>query len=242
MKKSRALGTVLMISLAIIIAVAVLAPAFAVKKSDPTLYSTGGQVNLQLPPGGGDLATRPTFFRIFVDHFNKQSDFGAFDQIIISLWYPALNRLTPVAIITDNDDTAYLNLLKTAWTGSAVWHPGGTTYENILTVKDDELEVCNRGDVVTAELKVPVPIALTAGNFILPTMTVVFRGIDSAYSRESTSSLLPAPPFSGYKIAFCSIDEPAWVHVEIPTWFGDTSLEFAGELNLHETMTYIAPT
>jgi hypothetical protein len=246
MKKSVVLGTVLALSLAVIIAVAAVVPALAhVKKSGPTFYSTGGQVILQLPPGGGALATRPTDFKIFVDHFNRQSDFGAFDQIIISRWIPATNSFMPIAIITDNNDTAYLNLLKDAYAGLPVWHSGGApTFENILPVDDEQLDVSSHGDVVTADLKVPVSISLSdgvGGNFTLPPMTVVFRGIDATYSRQSTSKLLPTPPLSGYVIEFSSKDKPAWASIEIPAWFKDTSFEFVGIINVHETMTYIAP-
>jgi hypothetical protein len=72
-------------------------------------------------------------------------------------------------------------------------------------------------------------------------MTLVFRGIGDVYSDQSTSEFLPKPPFSGYKIAFKAIDKPAWASVEIPTWLKGSSFEFVGILNLHETMTYIAP-
>jgi hypothetical protein len=91
---------------------------------------------------------------------------------------------------------------------------------------------------------VPVAITLSAGaggSFDLPPITLVFRGIGDAYSEQSTSEF-PKPALSGYKIAFKAIDKPAWVSVEIPAWLkGGGGVEFVGILNLHETMTYIAP-
>jgi hypothetical protein len=126
---------------------------------------------------------------------------------------------------------------------------------NVIQVADDELEVWSRGGVVTANLTKGVSISLPFQllpapytalgdlSFTLPPTTMVFRGIGDVYSDQSTSEFLPKPPLSGYKITFKAIDKPAWVSVEIPAWLkGGGSVEFVGILNLHETMTYIAPT
>ena len=189
---------------------------------------------LQLPPSGGSL-TRPTVLRIFVGDFDRRSDFGATDQMLINLWYPTLNAFLPVAIITDNNDAAYLDLLKNAWAGYPVWTPSLGRY-NIFPVDDDQLEVRSRGDVVTADLKVSVSINAPCGILSLPPMTLEFRGLDSPYRSESTITLP-----SGYTIAVSSIEKPAWVNVKIPAWLQAASFQFAGILNLHETETYIAP-
>jgi hypothetical protein len=161
--------------------------------------------------------------------------------MIVSRWIPLLNTMTPVAIITDSDNADYIALLKAAWAGWPVWFP--PVMENVIQVADDELEVWSRGDVVTANLTVSVPITLSAGaggNFTLPPTTIVFRGIGDAYSDQITSEF-PKPLFSGYKITFKATDKPAWVSVDIPTWLKGSGIEFVGILNLHETMTYIAP-
>lgn len=238
MKRSVVFGSGLALSLAVIIAVATVIPALAHnnKPSGPTLYSSGGHVTLQLPPGTPTYPPgpvgHPTALRFYVDDVDRRSAFGAADLMLVSMWVPAYNRFVPVAYILDNP--AYSDLLKAAWAG----YIGP---QNIFTVADNELEVWRRGDVVTANLTKAIDVKFTtlikAYNFTLQPTAIEFRGIDSAYMEPEETTNLP----SGYKLTITSIDKPAWVRVWIPAWLGSDSLEFAGVLNLHETMTYIAP-
>ena len=239
-KKSVVLGTVLALSLAVIIAVAAVIPAFAHEKpSGQTLYSKGGgDVTLQLPLGTGALATRPTALRIFADIYDKRSEGGAADSIVVYMW--ALNRFWPVAYISDNDE--HNNLIKATWVNSLVWHP--TAAPNVFKVEDEELEVCKRGDIVTVNLTVARAIkfgdvfpSFKPFNFTLQPMTLEFRGIDNAYSVPEVTASFP----SGYTLTETQLSKPAWVQVEIPLWLGTQPIEFAGVLDVHGTMTYIAP-
>jgi hypothetical protein len=241
MKRSIVFGSGLALSLVVIIAVATVIPALAHnnKPSGPTLYTTGGQVLLQLPPGTPTYPPgpvgHPTALRIFVDDVDRRSAFGAADVMLVSMWAPAYNKFIPVVYISDNPDPAFSALIKAAWAG--IISP-----QNVIMVADNELEVWKRGDVVTANLTKAIDVKFTnplfkAYNFTLQPTAIEFRGIDDAYREpEATTNLL-----SGYKVTITSIDKPAWVRVRIPAWLGGQQIEFAGVLNLHETMTYIPP-
>lgn len=253
MKRSVTLGSVLALSLAVIIAVAAVIPALAHNKpSGPTLYSSGGHVTLLLPPAPtkpppapAGTPTHPTALRIFADDVDRRSDFGAADLMLVSIWVSAVNRFVPVAYISDNPKQS--DLIKAAWVGTSIWHP--TAAPNVFTVTDKELEVWKHGDTVTVNLTVSEDIKfgtlfpnLKPLNFTLPPIAIEFRGIDDAYKEpEETTTFAPSPPYSGYKLTETHIDKPAWVRVWIPAWLGAQQIEFAGVLNVQETKTYTAP-
>jgi hypothetical protein len=234
MERKSLFGTVLALSLTLIIAVAAVIPTFAYKQSSgKTFYSVGGgEVTLQLPQGNPE---HPTAFRIFVDSYDKRSEGGVADTMIVFMWWPTQNTFTPVAYISDNQE--HNEFMKLAWSKTFVWHAIGNIPENIIKVDPDQLEVRRQGDVVTANLNVEVSINLISTSFTLPSMTIAIRGIDKAYVVPEKTAALP----SGYTATETQLSKPAWVAVEIPAWLGTMPIEFAGGLDVHGTMTYTAP-
>jgi hypothetical protein len=232
-------GTILAFSLAIIIIVAAVVPAFAHgnrrgdDKSDSpiTNYGSGGSVHIQLPPG---IPSHPTTLQIDAYNLDKRSSFGAMNIMMIWLWVPSSNGYAPVALISDSSNPDFYDFAETLFSGSPVWAPpAGMT--NIFKVADKELEVRMRGDVLTANLTVPISITLPdplGGSFILPPTTLEFRGFDTAFSETSSLGSLTTTDF---------ISKPAWVRLWIPQWAGGIPTEFVGTLWIHLKRTYTLP-
>jgi hypothetical protein len=251
-KRSTVLGTVLALSLAVIVAVAAIGPTLANScPTDPaavTLYGTSGAVILQLPPG---IPSRPTTLKIGVSDSNKRSDYGASDALLIDLWVPQANRFVPVASISDNPNPDSDAFFKMVFNNTPIWMP--PLMQNDFSVTDDELEVWIHGDVLTANLTKAINIKLpfnllpqpysSWGNlsFTLPPMTLMFRGIDEPFRDETTYYLLPKPPLSGYAWKEERLLVPAWVKVEIPAWLGGHAFDLVGHIGKHQTSTFIPP-
>ena len=243
MKKSVVLGTVLSLSLAIIVAVAAIAPTSANYIQSNSLvadYGSEGQVVLQLPSG---VPSHPTTLMITVSDMDRRSEFGSHNLLSISLWIPQRNNLVSVAIISDCPDPDAPPYVKTVLAGTPVWKP--PMYQNLFYVADEELEVKMRGDVLTANLtksvhiSLPFPAPIGDLSFDLPPMALEFRGFDDAFSDKETL-VLPKPLFSGYTITTTSTNKPAWVSVSIPTWCG-SSFKFVGTLTPQLVRTYTPP-
>lgn len=240
---------VLALSLAVIIAVAAVAPALANgnqsddKKSDSltTFYGSGGDVILQLPSG---VPSHPINLRFEVYDFNKESSFGAMDAMFVAVWVPAINRYFAGAVISDNPNPDFYAFAKTVLNGTPFWSPlAGMA--NIFQVADEELEVRRHGDVLMANLTKPINITLSTipwgGNFTLPPIALEFRGIGDVF-RDEASTLLPKPLMSGYTISQTFLDKPAWVRVWIAQWLGSLPVyRTVGTLILHTARTYIPP-
>lgn len=143
MKKKLILGTILVLSLAITVAVAAVAPSLAgfasPANSDVKFYGTGAKVVVQLPQGGAALASRPATLQFQVSDLDKRSDYGGTDVLFVYLWVPALNGFIPVADISDNPDPAAIALIKGVWNNSFVWLP--PLFPNVFQLADKELEV-----------------------------------------------------------------------------------------------------
>lgn len=236
----KVLGTILTLSLAVIIAVAAVVPALAHsnhydggKSASPiTNYGSGGSVHVQLPPGE---PSHPTILMIDAYDIDKRSSFGAMDLMMVWLWVPSSNLHAPVALISDNPNPDFFDFAKTLFNNTPVWIPAaGMT--NVFEVADDELEVWKRGDVLTANLTVPISITLPeplGGSFTFPPTALEFRGFDTAFREENT---LP-----GYTTT-TSIKKPAWVRLWIPEWTGGAiPTEFVGTLWMYLKRTYTLP-
>jgi hypothetical protein len=159
----KVLGTLLSLSLAVIITVAAVVPALAhgnqcdddKSASLTTFYGSGGNVVIQLPQG---IPSHPTALGILVLDVDKWSTFGAMDIMAVSIWIPQLNSLFPVVVISDSTNPDFYAFFKTVYINSAIWAP--PIMPNIIQVADKELEVHRHGDVLTANLTVPVNISL----------------------------------------------------------------------------------
>jgi hypothetical protein len=241
------LGTILALSLAVIITVAAVVPTLAHGnqsddgKSDSiiTFYGSGGSVNFQLPQG---IPSHPTALMIEVYNFDKRSSLGAMDVMPVYIWVPARNAFTTVAIISDNPNPDFFAFAKTLLNNTPVWTP--PIMPNLFQVADKELEVQRHGDVLTVNLTVPINITLPAslgGSFTLPPTALEFRGIDDAFKDEGTMPLLPSPPLSGYTIKMTFTGKPAWVRVWIKPWTGPFPITFDGTLFMHVIRTYTPP-
>jgi hypothetical protein len=235
MKSNTILGTVLVLSLAVIIAVAAVAPALAHGgKSDPPStdnypqYSAGGNVILQLPPATG----HPTDLMIVAYDVEKRSAFGAGDIMVVYLWVPALNMYLPVADIIDTSNPDLIAWAKAIFAGLPI-------AQNIIPVADKELEVWKCGDVLTANLTVPVTIKLPAvpfgGDFTILPIAIEFRGFDETF-RDKSTGVFP----SGWKYSITRIERPAWVQVWT-SWVSIGTYRNVGTLYVHETATYTPP-
>ena len=252
----KVLGTVLALSLAAIIAVAAVVPALAYgKKSDDdksdsltTFYGSGGNFNLQLPPG---VPSHPTDLRFEVFDFDRRSTFGSFGVMTVALWVPALNGYVPVAVVSDSPNPEFFDHAHTVLGGTPPWNPA-KGFSNIFPVSDTELEVNKRGNVLTAELTVPVEIALPFQNlpafaslgdmsFTLPSIKIEIRGFDSTFKDEAVQNIVPHPPLSGYTITQNTINRPAWVRVWSTPWLGVAPQYTTGTLFVHVTRTYTPP-
>jgi hypothetical protein len=252
----KVLGTVLALSLAAIIAVVAVVPALAYAnnrycdKSDSltTFYGSGGNFNLQLPPGVPD---HPTDLQFVVFDFDKRSTFGSCDVMLVVLWVPALNGYASVAVVSDSPNPEFFDQSYTVLGGTAVWNPA-KGFSNIFPVSDTELEVNKRGDVLTAELTVPVEIALPFQNlpafaflgdmsFTLPSIKIEIRGFDSTFKDEAVQNIVPHPPLSGYTITQNTINKPAWVRFWSTPWLGAAPQYTTGTLFVHVTRTYTPP-
>ena len=252
MKRSVVLGTILALSLAVIVAVAAVAPTFANScPTDPatvTIYGPSGTVNLQLPSG---VPSHPTTLQIAIGESSSRSTFGAADTMIISLWVPQANRFVPVASISDKPNPDSGAFFKMVFNNTPIWMP--PLMQNCFNVTDEELEVRMHGDVLTANLTKALYISLpfnvmpqpysSWGNlsFTLPPMALMFRGIDEPFRDEKTYSFLPKPPLSGYAWKEERLLVPAWVKVEIPAWLGGSYFEVVGHIGKHSTQTFIPP-
>jgi hypothetical protein len=154
-KRSVVLGTVLSLSLVVIIAVSAFALALAANPTDSLVkrYGTEGQVVLQLPSNAtppappGTNSSHPTTLILTAIDADGRSTNGASDLLIVWLWKPVGNLFEPVASITDNANDA--EFAKTLWNGSYVWYPVGPPLfpvktnlsPNVIKVGDKDLEV-----------------------------------------------------------------------------------------------------
>jgi hypothetical protein len=246
------LGPFLALFLAVIIAVAAVVPALAHgnkgddDKSDSltTFYGSGGNVKLQLPPGD---PSHPTDLDFVVFDFDRRSTFGSFDAMIVALWVPKLNGYVPVAVVSNSPNPEFFNHAHTVLGGTPPWNPAAEM-RNIFEVSDTEFEVHKRGDVLTAELTVPLDLALNFSkvtgplkflgdlSFTLPPIKIEIRGFDSTFKDEAVSKTL-----SGYTITQNTINKPAWVRVWSAPWLGFAPQYTAGTLFVHVTRTYTPP-
>ena len=258
MKKlnKKILGTVVALFLAVIIAVVAVVPTLAYgnnrycdnSDSLTTFYGNGGNFNLQLPPG---VPSHPTDLHFVVFDFDRRSTFGSIDAMIVALWVPALNGYASVAVVSDSPNPEFFDHSYTVLGGTPVWNPA-KGFSNIFSVSDTELEVHKRGDVLTAELTVPVEIALPFQNlpafaflgdlsFTLPPIKIEIRGFNSIFKDEAVQNLVPHPPLSGYTITQNTINKPAWVRFWSTSWLGAAPQYTTGSLYVHVTRTYTPP-
>jgi hypothetical protein len=251
------LGTVVALFLAVIIAVVAVVPTLAYgnnrycdnSDSLTTFYGSGGNFNLQLPLG---VPSRPTDLHFVVFDFDRRSTFGSMDALIVALWVPALNGYASVAVVSNSPNPEFFDHTYTVLGGTPVWNPAAGMF-NIFDVSDTELEVHKRGNVLTAELTVPLDLALDFSkvtgplkvlgdlSFTLPPIKIEIRGFDSIFRDEAVQKLVPHPPLSGYTITQNTINKPAWVRFWSTPWLGAAPQYTTGTLYVHVTRTYTPP-
>jgi hypothetical protein len=241
MKRSAVIGTVLALSLAVIIAVAVVAPVLAGTKPIQ-IYGKGGTVVLQLPEG---IPSHPTILKISVGSFDKRSTYGAYDTLFVSLWIPAYNGFMMVACIETNVVHSD-SLSRQFFAGSFVWNP--PLFPNDFQVADNELEVVKHGSTITATLTKSIDISLPFNflpapftdwgdlSFTLPPMTLEFVEIPASPKYIDVAYGVP----SGWSIKLTELDKAAWVSVMIPQWLGMEPLTATGIL-FHNRVAVFTP-
>jgi sugar-specific transcriptional regulator TrmB len=110
------------------------------------VYGSSGHAVIH-PPDSFNLPD----MMIWVNHFNKQSQQGGGDRLIVYLWLetPKGYAYVPVAIVTDNPRAVESEKVQNAGT------PAG---ENVHLVKKNELQVRVQGNIVFAGWTKPIPL------------------------------------------------------------------------------------
>jgi sugar-specific transcriptional regulator TrmB len=123
---------------------------------------------------------------IWAFHYDKQSSFGAEDQLRIYLWLetPQGYAYVPVAHLTDNSRA--VEFWKAVFAGT----PAG---QNVQLIEKSQFQVRVHGNIVFAGWTVPIP--LLPSQYILPPSGILFEG----YSKLKTGALGFVLP-SGVKI------------------------------------------
>jgi hypothetical protein len=241
MKRSIVIGTVLVLSLAVTIAVAAVAPALAGTKSI-TIYGKGGTLVLQLPEG---VLSHPTTLKISIGSFDKRSTYGAYDTLFVSLWIPEYGDFMTVACIETN--VVHSNSLSRQFFASSfVWSP--PLFPNDFQVADNELEVLKHGGTITATLTESIDISLPFDllpapftdwgdlSFTLPPMTLEFVEIPASPKYIDVDYGVP----SGWSIEVTQREKAAWVSVMIPQWLGMEPLTATGT-SFHNRVAVFTP-
>jgi hypothetical protein len=275
-RKNLVLGTILTLSLLIVTVVVAVGPAsarFNVRKDNSIdVYGTGGRVTLSLPPPGvgppltGGVQAHPTDLNIIAVDFDKRSETGAHDFLMVSVWVQSINTYVPIAAVFDIPIPDYW---KQMWNSTGPANPfwyetsAGVSsgHSNSFQVTDKELEVwtestrtycgCgNKGwnyqnnDVLMVNLTKPIIINFTsaqpgAGNlsFTIPPMTLTFQGIAEGHPEMQT--LNPGTWIWIQK----ETEVPAYVNVAIPSWVRGAEVEVVGHISesLHNTFTSPSP-
>ncbi len=120
-------------------------------------HGTGGYVYVDLPsnasypkkPGG--TPDHPTQLQFMAYDYDKTSTDGAGDVLLLFMWDPKTENISPILAVTDN--AAMAAHLKTFWNGTYMWYqlaspiniPGvgviTNLFPNIIQVAPEELEV-----------------------------------------------------------------------------------------------------
>ena len=220
-------------SLVFVLALVVLVSSFTVaftkrKSGNEVLYSRQGYVTLQLPQGD---PAHPTDIRLGAYDGLSKSFNGKEDFLVVALWAPPANTYVPVALITDNQGG--FDSVTKYYAGLPI-----PLVDNIVKVGDKDIEVWKSGDVLKAELSIPVEITAFGETFTLPPLTMVFRGFDSTYKEKTDVATYPSG-WSGYEKVW---KKPAWVQVNIPAWLGTVpAVETVGFFNVNAIHTMMPP-
>jgi hypothetical protein len=255
-KRNVVFGTIAVLSLVMVIAVASFAPTVAVAKRKPekddslTYYSYGGQVTVQLPDG---VPSHPTSLLFAAFHAEKQGDYpirGPHDVFACYFWIPELKVFFPAAVVSDNPNPDHRALIEEIYMGGPLWNPL-VGFLNIHWVDPEVLVTRKHGDVFFVNLTEgvhvslnftasPNPMAQPLGDrsFDLPPIAFEVRGIDSPYSEEEAQS----NP-SGWSSESRSLRKPAWVRLWIQEWTMGTGdpFKFAGVLGVQNKVTFTPP-
>jgi hypothetical protein len=254
-KRKLIIGLLVPLSLAMIIAVAALAPTVVVanhknKDDSLTYYSYGGQVTVQLPEG---VPPHPTTLLLAAFHVEKRGDYpirGPHDVFACYFWIPELNSFFPAAVVADNPNPDHQALIEEIYMGTPLWNPP-LGFLNVHWVDPEVLLTRKHGDVFLANLTEGVHVSLdfTASpnpmmqalgdrSFDLPAIAFEVRGIDSPYA-EHESGALP----SGYTSSASHLRKPAWVRLWIQEWTAGTGdpFKFAGVLGVSGKTTFTPP-
>lgn len=264
-KRKAVLGTILVLSLAITVAVAVISPALAHKNQDDTpgitTYGSSAGIDISLPPPGGAVAGHPTNLEIEINDWNRRSETGAFDAMIIYVWVPAFNEYFPLAAILD---IPIPDWYKAMFNGTFAYQEanGVVIRNNIFSVSDKELDVwmesawaCygyghkgysySNSETLRANLTVPlqisnasIPSIFGIKSFTFPPTQIEIHEIGEGWSHE-TSATLPKPPLSGYTQSSKHIDVPALARIMIKGWISE--YETADHIKVQETRTWTPP-
>jgi hypothetical protein len=257
MKRSTILKAVVALSLAVTIAVAAFAQTTAIQAYTPQVvkYGTFGHVVVQIPsnttpPGQPGTSNHPTTLAFDAYDATRMATFPGVDELNVFLWLPSENAYTPVAVITNNGYEA--DFMKIIWNMTYVHFPISPTVDllpNVIQVAPNELEVWTSDGALFANLTKPITVTLPAfeviankysnATFILPPLTLEFRGIGNAFQDPINSRFTGFTGSSNYTMKGYPMTQPAWVRTTISDWTMFTQLEFIGH-----TMTgglYFAP-
>jgi hypothetical protein len=231
------LGAVL--ALAVIIAVAAVAPTLAHNPSTPPAPGTeyvyvrpAATVVLNLPTGG---ICNKTNIRFSVMDTSAHSTKGAEDYLDVRVWVPSKNSFIAVAIIDDNP--VAVDSLKKMLKGIPNVQP--------ILVADSDLEVWSEGNTFIANLtrsvdiKIgdPAPQVYKDLNFTLPPLTLKFVKTGEVFEKTESTTSYP----SGWKNTVTQWNAPAWAGVTIPAWTGSIVIPTTGVLHVKMNMVATPP-
>jgi hypothetical protein len=246
MKRSTILKAVVALSLAVTIAIAAFAPTTVSLPYTPQIvkYGTFGHVPVQIPsnttpPGQPGTSNHPTTLIFEAYDATRMATFPGVDELSVYLWDPGDKAYTPVAVITNNGYEA--DFMKMIWNMTYVHYPISPTtdlFPNVIQVAPNELEVWTSDGALFVNLTKPVKVTLpifptgtsATGNqtFILPPLTLEFRGIGDAFQDTINAIYTGFPGSSNYTMKGNPMTQPAWMRIAIPDWTSFTQLEFIG--------------
>ena len=221
----------------------------------------GGQVIVQLPPGGEVEANRPTTLSIGVSDVTRQeglpTDPNPHQILTVSLWVPKINIYISAAVFTD--DVAAQEYGKRLMGGTLALNPRFSNffvYPRPASEEERKLIVTMTesaaNPVLTVSLKstdrINLPLnSLPPANpyyfdrdlsFSLPPLTLEFRGFSKTFEEEVHGRM---PAGTEHTMTQKTTNQPAWVKLTIEKWLGKRSPEFVGTLHQKGTREFTLP-
>jgi hypothetical protein len=190
--------TVFVFALALLMAFAVIAPAFAKNFNYPEgqniTYTSGGE---------GFIATPADYFGPVTSMKIRANDVeigthGSGDNIEIDFLFPLPTGPTylPIAFFTTNPNPDVIDWLKIVLSGM----PLAVLPNNIRYVSEDVLIVNRHGNSITVELTAPQTILMMPGpvSVVVPAFTVELNKVGGSVHQDKAVVLTGYPGASGY--------------------------------------------